>query len=58
MWLLNAKTYQLHMFQRVEVPYTILSHTWEDEDVLFRDLDVLDTATRKKGWKKIEYLCT
>ncbi|KAF2767922.1 HET-domain-containing protein [Teratosphaeria nubilosa] len=39
------------------VAYTILSHNWADGEVLFRDLDRLETASSKLGWKKVDYMC-
>ncbi|KAI7356581.1 hypothetical protein KC354_g10365 [Hortaea werneckii] len=59
MWLLNAKTYALKFFHTAKTapPYAILSHTWEDDEVLFKDMDDLERAKAKSGWQKIEYTC-
>lgn len=40
MRLFNIKTLKLEYFQNVDVapPYAILSHRWEEEEVLFRDV--------------------
>ncbi|KAI6913803.1 hypothetical protein KC318_g3884 [Hortaea werneckii] len=59
MWLLNAKTYALKFFHTAKTapPYAILSHTWEDDEVLFKDMDDLEKAKAKSGWQKIEYIC-
>ncbi|KAI7309944.1 hypothetical protein KC326_g6877 [Hortaea werneckii] len=59
MWLLNASTYALKFFHTAKTapPYAILSHTWEDDEVLFKDMDDLECAKAKSGWQKIEYIC-
>lgn len=71
MWLLNALTYRLQYFnsprddQLTEFGgYTILSHTWGEEEVLFHDMKPTSTKaelaaklSQKAGWKKIEYIC-
>lgn len=58
MRLINARTFALEEFLEDKVPpYAILSHTWEDEEVSFRDMQDLETARLKKGFRKIEYTC-
>ncbi|RMY40376.1 hypothetical protein D0866_01311 [Hortaea werneckii] len=59
MLLLNARTYALKFFHTAKTapPYAILSHTWEDDEVLFKDMDDLESAKTKSGWQKIEYIC-
>ncbi|RMZ70872.1 beta transducin [Pyrenophora seminiperda CCB06] len=60
MRLLNAKTYQLHSELGQDKPkYAILSHTWEEEEVLFEDIRrATNTKVRsKKGFDKIKYAC-
>ncbi|KAF5337657.1 hypothetical protein D9758_012997 [Tetrapyrgos nigripes] len=61
MRLLNTSTYVLQEFNGPSIPiYAILSHTWDDEEVLFSDLRhswSRDAATRKKGWQKILGTC-
>ncbi|KAH9844758.1 HET domain-containing protein [Teratosphaeria destructans] len=62
MWLLNVHTYELREFimngSGTDRPlYTILSHTWEGEEVLFKDMFDLEGARQKLGWRKIEYMC-
>lgn len=58
MRLLNVNTKQLKEFQANIPPYAILSHTWEDDEVTFRDLtQAPDTARTKSGWRKIENTC-
>jgi hypothetical protein len=54
MRLINIKTYQLESFDNWETvpPYAILSHTWEQEEVLFRDITTV-VSRKKQGWGKI-----
>jgi hypothetical protein len=59
MRLLNCCTKKLEEFIGSAIPrYAILSHTWEDEEVLFNDIaqDNIDYKA-KKGWYKIEKSC-
>lgn len=37
--------------------YAILSHTWEQDEVSYRDMQDLSVAQRKRGFKKIEMCC-
>ncbi|KAI1874115.1 uncharacterized protein JN550_002694 [Neoarthrinium moseri] len=58
MRLLDTKTFVLKDFIGSNTPpYAILSHTWEDDEVLFQDMGNLDLARRKKGWSKVERCC-
>ncbi|KAF5542051.1 beta transducin [Fusarium mexicanum] len=57
MWLINTKTYKLENFVNPPSHYSILSHTWEGDEVLFQDMDSLPHARSKAGWKKIEMTC-
>ncbi|KAF5339513.1 hypothetical protein D9758_016362 [Tetrapyrgos nigripes] len=61
MRLLHTSTYELKEFIGLSVPeYAILSHTWEDEEILFsdlRDAAARDAATQKKGWQKVVGTC-
>ncbi|KAK6438082.1 hypothetical protein LTR95_005715 [Oleoguttula sp. CCFEE 5521] len=59
MWLLNATTFELKYFHSVaQAPhYAILSHTWEDEEVIFQDMRDLETARVKQGWQKMHHTC-
>lgn len=57
MRLLNAITLQLTEFVDNVPQYAILSHTWEEEEVVFSDLTDPDQASQKKGFKKINYTC-
>ncbi|EME50300.1 hypothetical protein DOTSEDRAFT_145060, partial [Dothistroma septosporum NZE10] len=40
-----------------EGEYAILSHTWDDEEVTFDDMQNLEAARMKQGFKKIELTC-
>ncbi|KAB2103060.1 hypothetical protein AG0111_0g8891 [Alternaria gaisen] len=57
MRLLNARTFQLKTFFNNIPPYAILSHCWEDEEVVFSDLDHLEKARKKKGFAKLQKTC-
>ncbi|KAG5814880.1 hypothetical protein H9Q71_003028 [Fusarium xylarioides] len=57
MRLVNTLTIQLEFLADDNVPdYAILSHTWEQEEVLFHDMGH-DTAKSKKGYAKLESCC-
>ncbi|KAI3547734.1 HET domain-containing protein [Colletotrichum abscissum] len=56
MRLLETETLTLHEFVEGHVPeYAILSHTWGEEEVLFRDLE--NGPSDKAGWIKIQSAC-
>ncbi|KAJ0303850.1 hypothetical protein COL516b_006292 [Colletotrichum fioriniae] len=56
MRLLETETLTLHEFVEGQVPkYAILSHTWGEEEVLFRDLG--NGPSDKAGWTKIQSAC-
>ncbi|KXH28424.1 HET domain-containing protein [Colletotrichum salicis] len=56
MRLLETTTLELSEFVEGHIPeYAILSHTWGDEEVLFRDLEKGPSA--KVGWTKIQSAC-
>ncbi|KAF5560725.1 beta transducin [Fusarium phyllophilum] len=57
MWLINTQTYKLENFDNPPRSYTILSHTWEADEVLFQDMESLPHAQSKAGWKKIQMTC-
>lgn len=64
MHLLNAKTRKLETFIGfAKPPYPILSHTWGDDEVTYRDLtDAVSTndwsgVERKQGYFKIRMTC-
>jgi hypothetical protein len=58
MRLINLKTLQLESFANWDIvpPCAILSHTWEDGEVLFHDIST-DGSRKKKGWGKILGSC-
>lgn len=60
MYLIHTSTIRLHEFLGDKVPkYAILSHTWEDEEVSFNDMQSLELSQlrQKRGFQKIEYTC-
>lgn len=57
MRLLDTRTFTLESYFDDVPPYAILSHCWEEEEVIFSDLQDLDAARRKKGFVKIENTC-
>ncbi|KAG4436434.1 hypothetical protein IFR05_008089 [Cadophora sp. M221] len=57
MRLLNTATLKLEEFFGSDIPeYAILSHTWEDEEVSFQEVE-LPSATTKKGFLKTRGVC-
>ena len=57
MHLLNSSTLQLRDFAANQIPaYAILSHTWEEDEVLFADME-RGGAAGKAGYKKIQHSC-
>ena len=57
MRLLNVQTFQLELFTGPipsDLPYAILSHTWEDDEVTFEDMRDLSIARTRKGFGKTE----
>ncbi|OHW98848.1 HET domain containing protein [Colletotrichum incanum] len=56
MWLINTTTLQLHENPPSAV-YAILSHTWEAEELSFRDMEDLKKASKKRGFLKIAKIC-
>lgn len=57
MRLLNARSLELKEFVDDIPPYAILSHTWEEEEVLLSDLADIASAKKKKGFDKIDKTC-
>jgi hypothetical protein len=63
MWLLNTSTVKLTEFvgdatQHGTPPYAILSHTWSDDEVCFKEMiKHPDDAKRRKGYSKIVHCC-
>ncbi|WAO94317.1 HET domain-containing protein [Fusarium falciforme] len=57
MWLLEIESETLEEFtDETRVSYAILSHRWEDDEVLFQDI-TQGTAPLRKGWQKVENFC-
>ena len=59
MWLLRADTFELHEFvdPAHAPPYAILSHTWGEQEVSFKDVQDIAVAQSKIGFAKIGFLC-
>jgi len=57
MRLLDTTTFQLTEFYTGIPKYAILSHTWDQEEVTYRDIQDLEIAQRKSGWPKVEGVC-
>lgn len=60
MRLLDVNTYKLNEFIGDDIPpYAILSHTWAEEEVLYRDIEEgdLPKLEKKHGFKNIQF-CT
>jgi heterokaryon incompatibility protein (HET) len=57
MWLLNTKSYQLRAFTSKLPEYAILSHTWEEEEISFQDVQTRNLS-HKKGYAKLVGSCT
>lgn len=54
MRLIDTWTFALEEFDEDAIAnYAILSHTWEEEEVTFADMKLLDFAREKKGFTKI-----
>lgn len=57
MRLLNVETLQLEEFFNNVPAYTILSHTWTNDEVLFKDIEN-ETADQKSAWSlKVKPCC-
>lgn len=57
MRLLSTSTRRLSEFQSVHIPpYAILSHTWEEDEVLYADIQN-DRAANKIGYAKVMGFC-
>jgi Heterokaryon incompatibility protein (HET)/Ankyrin repeats (3 copies) len=58
MRLLNTDTFNIEQFRDEDIPtYAILSHTWDEEEVTFQDMEGTHTVT-KKGFEKIKQCCS
>ncbi|KAF2668877.1 HET-domain-containing protein [Microthyrium microscopicum] len=56
MRLLSTSDRSIHDFMNEVPEYAILSHTWEDEEVTFQDVQA-GNAEAKKGYQKIKKSC-
>lgn len=57
MRLLNARTYSLEEYSENAIPpYAILSHTWEEGEVLFKGM-AAGNYKHLAGFRKIEFAC-
>ncbi|GAW25692.1 putative het domain-containing protein [Rosellinia necatrix] len=61
MWLLNTCTWEMRDFisHKQAPPYAVLSHTWGNEEVSFREwqYEPLKDIGKKEGFKKISSCC-
>ncbi|KAF5521760.1 Vegetative incompatibility protein HET-E-1 [Colletotrichum aenigma] len=58
MWLINTKTLRLEQIvDPSSVDYAILSHTWGDDEVSFKDMKRLPKAMKRTGFVKIAKTC-
>jgi hypothetical protein len=57
MRLLNARTRKLEEFASDVPRYAILSHTWGEEEVSFKDINENPEVERMKGYRKIRFAC-
>ena len=59
MWLLDTSTLELRDFVGASIPpYAILSHTWGDDEVTFKDMrKYREAAKNKAGYTKIQRCC-
>jgi hypothetical protein len=56
MHLLNTSTLKLEYFIKTVPHYAILSHTWNEDEITFDDIDKPHIATIK-GYKKVSQSC-
>ncbi|KAI1737707.1 HET domain-containing protein [Xylaria scruposa] len=58
MWLIDVYSMKLEEFTPPHLPtYAILTHTWEQEEVTFREFRDLKEAEKKAGFVKIQKTC-
>lgn len=60
MKFLNCQTLQLETFASSYPPYSIVSHTWGHDELLYHDFPLklgLEKLREKRGWNKIESAC-
>ncbi|KAI0166070.1 HET-domain-containing protein [Xylariaceae sp. FL1272] len=56
MWLVDVKTLEMRDFVGEAPPYAILSHTWDDDEVTFKEMSK-GRGRDKKGFRKIQLTC-
>lgn len=57
MWLLNVHSRDLESFQDSDTPsYAILSHTWDKDEVSFKDVQKRHCSDRE-GYRKVDLCC-
>jgi hypothetical protein len=59
MRLINVNDYTVQEFSTGSIPqYTILSHTWAEDEVTYQQIQQIDNRTRQKqGFEKIAFAC-
>lgn len=58
MFLINTSTLRLHhVHEPRQTPYAILSHTWGDDEVSYKDFGNLEEARSKSSYNKIVKTC-
>src|SRR6266480_4778954 len=60
MRLLNTTTLQLEGFGGNKIPlYAILSHTWEENEITFQDINSANTLTKRqrRSYEKVKRTC-
>ncbi|GJC85165.1 vegetative incompatibility protein HET-E-1 [Colletotrichum liriopes] len=58
MRLLHTTRLEVVYFAADVPPYAILSHTWDDEEVTFQDVQSSGTAKQMRGYAKLEESCS
>ncbi|KAI1262634.1 hypothetical protein F5Y18DRAFT_148234 [Xylariaceae sp. FL1019] len=56
MWLINARTLELKEFLGDRPPYAVLSHTWDGDELTFKDMSK-GRGRDKRGFQKVQLLC-
>ncbi|KAE8443025.1 hypothetical protein EG329_002419 [Mollisiaceae sp. DMI_Dod_QoI] len=58
MWLINTSSFALEFVSDAEVcEYAILSHTWGQDEISFKDMADVGLARTKPGFQKLEKTC-
>jgi hypothetical protein len=58
MWLINVRTFRLEEVPNFESKrYAILSHTWGDDEVSFKDIADSEVAQARQGYEKVKETC-